>query len=506
MLFPTFTFAAFFAVVLPLSWAVRSRPSVWKVVVLSASWVFYGYWDWRFLALLGAMTVVNEVAAVAVHRSSGGRRAQVTAMAVAFDLGVLALFKYYGFFVASLDDAFGWRGPALDIVLPVGVSFFTFQAISYVVDVARNDAAPVPLLDFAVYLSFFPQLVAGPIVRATEFLPELRSERVPDRIEAGRAVQLIGRGLVKKVVVADFLGRAIVQDAFGTPGEYSPLDVLFGIYGYAIQIYADFSGYTDMAIGIALLLGFRFPENFDRPYAAVSVQDFWRRWHMTLSRWLRDYLYVPLGGNRGGRAVTYRNLLVTMALGGLWHGAAWAFVVWGVYQGVGLAVERWMGEWRGEPDVEFDPADVRIRELAKLHGGVDVEAWREDPTSPVPFSALAVRRRWLGRVISFHFVCAGWVVFHAGTVPGGGLDSALAVFGSLASGWGSGPELVNPLVVLVVVGTLAAQFVPPLLARQMSAMFSTLPPAVVAVGFALWIMLVVALGPVGVGEFIYFQF
>ena len=159
-----------------------------------------------------------------------------------------------------------------------------------------------------------------------------------------------------------------------------------------IQIYADFSGYTDMAIGLALLLGFRFPQNFDRPYAAVSVQDFWRRWHMTLSRWLRDYLYVPLGGNRSGRAATYRNLVITMGLGGLWHGAAWVFVVWGLYQGLGLAIERALSEARGEPDVEFDATDVRIRELARLHSGAEVDAWREDPTSPVPFSPLAVRR------------------------------------------------------------------------------------------------------------------
>jgi len=506
VLFPTFTFAAFFAVVLPLSWAVRRRPQAWKVVVLAASYVFYGYWDWRFLALLAAMTLVNEVAAVAIHRSAGPGRKQAVVAAVSFDLGVLALFKYYGFFVASLEDAFGWEGPALDIVLPVGVSFFTFQAMSYVIDVYRSDTTPAPLLDVAVYLSFFPQLVAGPIVRATEFLPELRSQRVPDSVEAGRAVLLIGRGLFKKVVVADFLGRAIVQDAFGTPGEYGALDVLFGIYGYAIQIYADFSGYTDMAIGIALLLGFRFPQNFDRPYAAVSVQDFWRRWHMTLSRWLRDYLYVPLGGNRRGRAATYRNLLITMGLGGLWHGAAWTFVVWGLYQGVGLAVERWLSELRGEPDEAFEAADVRIRELARLHSGADVDAWREDPTSPVPFSPLAVRRLWLGRLVTFHFVCAGWVVFHAGTVPGGGLGSAFDVFRALASGWTAAPELVNPLVVMVVVVTIAAQFVPPLLARQLSAMFSTVRPTVIAVGFALWIMLVTALGPEGVSQFIYFQF
>jgi len=507
VLFPTFTFAAFFAVVLPVSWAIRSRPTAWKVFILSTSYLFYGYWDWRFMGLLGAMTLFNEVAAVAVHRSTDPIfRRRLVATSVALNLFVLGLFKYYGFFIDSLDRSFGLSGPALNIVLPVGISFFTFQALSYVVDVYRHESTPAPLLDFAVYLSFFPQLVAGPIVRATEFLPELRSSRRPTDIEAGRAVLLIGRGLFKKVVIADFLGRAVVKDAFGTPGEYGALDVLTGIYGYAIQIYADFSGYTDMAIGLALLLGFRFPQNFDRPYAAVSVQDFWRRWHITLSRWLRDYLYVPLGGSRSGRLGTYRNLLITMGLGGLWHGAAGTFIFWGLYQGAGLGVERWMSEVRGEPDLSFDAADVRIRELARLHSGAEVDAWREDPTSPVPFSPLAVRRLWLGRIITFHFVCVGWVLFYAGTVPGGGVGTAVDVFVALGHGWSIAPVLLNPLVALVIVGAIAAQYVPPMLARQWAAMFSTLQPSLVAVGFAFWIMLVVALGPEGVSDFIYFQF
>ena len=504
MLFPTFTFAAFFAVVLPVSWVLRPHVREWKLFVLTASYVFYGYWDWRFMGLLAGMTLVNEIAGVAIHRAvaTGQRRALVT-MAVAFDLGVLGFFKYYDFFTQSLEDSFGISSPALDIVLPVGVSFFTFQAISYVVDIYRRDAVPAPLLDFAVYLSFFPQLVAGPIVRATEFLPELRSQRVPDQVEAGRAVVLIGRGLFKKVVIADFLGRTIVEDALGTPGEYSGLDVVFGIYGYAVQIYADFSGYTDMAIGIALLLGFRFPQNFDRPYAAVSVQDFWRRWHMTLSRWLRDYLYFPVGGNRKGRFNTYRNLLITMALGGLWHGAAWTFVVWGIYQGLGLAGERLFADLRGEADKPLDAADVHIRELARLHSGLSVDAWREDPTSPVPYTPLDVRRLWLGRLVTFHFVCVGWVIFHAGTS-----DRSMGhVVGVLAGVFQAGtPVLLDPLIVLVIVASIAVQYIPPLLARQWSAMFSTVPPAAVAVGFAVWIMVVVALGPEGVSEFIYFQF
>ena len=502
MLFPTFTFAAFFAVVLPVSWALRRRVTAWKLFVLAASYWFYAAWDARFVLLLVAMTVGNEIAAVVIHRARAEtvRRAALTG-AVVGDLAVLGFFKYYDFFTDSLQRNIGLESPALDIVLPIGISFFTFQAISYVVDIHRRLAAPAPLLDFAVYLSFFPQLVAGPIVRATEFLPDLRSKRVPDRVEAGRAVQLIGRGLFKKVVISDFLARSIVADSFGTPGEYSALDVLFGIYGYAVQIYADFSGYTDMAIGIALLLGFRFPQNFDRPYAAVSVQDFWRRWHMTLSRWLRDYLYFPLGGNRKGRLVTYRNLIITMALGGLWHGAAWTFILWGLYHGAGLAGERLISDLRGESDRPLEAADVRIKEIAQLHSGMTVDAWREDPTSPAPFTPLQVRQLWLGRLVTFHFVCVGWVLFNSDS-----LGRAGDMLSRLVTGWTAAPELVDPLIVLVIVGSIAAQYIPPLFARQWSAAFAGLPPTAIAVGFAFWIMFVVALGPEGVSEFIYFQF
>ena len=468
MLFPTFTFAAFFAVVLPVGWALRRRPTPWRLFMLAASYWFYAAWDARFVLLLAVMTVGNKVAAVACARAS--RRAVkrlAVAAGVALDLGVLSFFKYYDFFTDSLERNLGLSSPALDIVLPVGISFFTFQAISYVVDVHRGRTPPVGLLDFAVYLSFFPQLVAGPIVRATEFMPELAAARRPDRAETGRAVQLIGRGLFKKVVISDFLARAIVDDAFGAPSEYGALDVLFGIYGYAVQIYADFSGYTDMAIGIALLLGFRFPQNFDRPYAATSVQDFWRRWHMTLSRWLRDYLYIPLGGSRRGKLATYRNLLATMALGGLWHGAAGVFVMWGLYHGAGLAVERLVD-------------DGRVR-----------RGWR------VP----SVRSGGLSWLLTFHFVCGGWVLFNSDT-----LDRAWELLGRLLNGWGTGPELVNPLVLAAIVGSILAQQVSAERARKWSAATASAPLAATAVGFAAWIMVVVALGPEGVSDFIYFQF
>ncbi|WP_419927068.1 MBOAT family O-acyltransferase [Candidatus Poriferisocius sp.] len=478
MLFPTFTFAVFFAVVLPVAWALRRWPVPWKLFLLGASYWFYAAWDARFVLLLVGMTLGNAIAA-AINVRAGREWVRKAAVAggVTLSLGVLAFFKYYDFFTDSLDRNLGISSPALDIVLPVGVSFFTFQAISYIVDLHRGRTEEATLLDFAVYLSFFPQLVAGPIVRATEFLPQLRSHTRPDRAEVVHAVKLIGRGMFKKVVIADFLARAVVNDAFDAPGEHGALDMLTGIYGYAVQIYADFSGYTDMAIGVALLMGFRFPQNFNLPYTADSIQDFWRRWHMTLSRWLRDYLYIPLGGNRKGRLATYRNLLLTMALGGLWHGAAGAFVLWGVYHGVGLAVER----WRTEAGQTRKPRQLAFLGRRWLPSGT-VRLW--------------IRRFWV-----FHFVCLGWVLFNSET-----LDRTGDVLARLFSGWDTGPELLNPLVALAIVAALVAQFFPRAWAEKGSEALAKVPMGVTAVGFSVWIMVVVALGPEGVADYIYFQF
>ena len=305
MLFPTIEFAIFFVVVLTASWFLMPSRLRWKLFMLGASYVFYGWWNVRYLLLLGGVTLLNHFGATAISRLQSLRsRRAVLWCVVGGDLAVLAYFKYYGFFVSSLANALRSLGfdpslPFLQIVLPVGVSFFTFQAISYVVDVHRGDTDAVPLLDAAVYLSFFPQLVAGPIVRASELTPQLRERQDPRHVDAGRAFWLIAAGMFKKVVIANMLATELVDRVFANPDRFNAAEVMLAVYGYAVQIYADFSGYTDIAIGIALLLGFTFPDNFDRPYAAVTLQDFWRRWHMTLSRWLRDYLYIPLGGSRG---------------------------------------------------------------------------------------------------------------------------------------------------------------------------------------------------------------
>ena len=352
MLFPTMTFALFFVVVLGVSWRLNDRPLQWRLFVLASSYVFYGWWDPVFCLLLAGSTVGNHLFVHAIHRSRSDRGARTwMALGVAANVILLGFFKYYGFFVDSLLAAlepFGMAPTAIlvKVVLPIGISFFTFCAISYLVDVYRQEQEPIPLLDFAVYLSFFPHLVAGPIVRVSEFAPQLRRLRNPDAIDTTRAARLICRGLFKKVVIANYLGTAIVDPVFLAPGQSTNWELAVGAVAYAVQIYADFSGYTDIAIGIALMMGIKFPDNFDQPYSATSIQEFWRRWHMTLSRWLRDYVYIPLGGNRGGERAEMRNLVATMAIGGLWHGANWTFVIWGFYHGFGLAAERW---WKERP-------------------------------------------------------------------------------------------------------------------------------------------------------------
>jgi D-alanyl-lipoteichoic acid acyltransferase DltB (MBOAT superfamily) len=334
------------------------------------------------------------------------------------------------------------------------------MAISYVVDTYRGELVPASLARFAVFQAFFPHLVAGPIVRASELLPQLEEQRDPRRVDVSRAFFLIVSGLFLKVVIANHLATNIVDDVFAAPNRHSSLEVLVGVYGYAVQIFADFCGYTNIAIGIALLLGFEFPQNFASPYTAVSLQDFWRRWHMTLSRWLRDYLYIPLGGNRKGRLLTYRNLMLTMLLGGLWHGAAWTFVIWGGIHGLGLSIERATG-------------------------------WR--PTSPAA--------RWFGRILTFHVVCFGWIFFRADSFGRAG-----DVLARLFTAWGHSSPLVTTSVVLAILVGILGQYIRPAAIGAALRGFQRLPVPAQATGFAVALAAINTLGPVGVAPFIYFRF
>jgi alginate O-acetyltransferase complex protein AlgI len=393
MLFPTLSFAAFFAIVLPVSWLLMPKRVRWRLFMVAASWFFYGAADWRFVPLLAGSTVVNHYFARRIDRATGQARKTWTIVAVTTNLVVLAWFKYIGFLSLTSQSSLRYLGihahlPLPEVLLPIGISFFTFQALSYVIDTSRRKIKPVSLLEFAVYLSFFPHLVAGPIVRASEFLPQIKERIDPRHVDVGKAFWLISLGLFKKVVIASYLATHAADPLFGFPRQHAGVEALFGVYAYAIQIYADFSGYTDIAIGLALLLGIRFPQNFNAPYSAASLQDFWRRWHMTLSRWLRDYLYIPLGGSRRGRTRTYVNIMITMLLGGLWHGAAWTFVAWGALHGGGLIVERLRSE-RRQPPVGPAPVD----EPPDLGKGATPEATSAPTATPDPVPVAPTGRR-----------------------------------------------------------------------------------------------------------------
>jgi alginate O-acetyltransferase complex protein AlgI len=475
MLFPTAQFAIFFLVVFTVSWLLMHRPTAWKVFMLAASYLFYVGWGWRYAALLAASTLVNYAFGRLLARPATGARARkwLLALAVAVNLGGLAWFKLYGFFLTTLADVLQALGvqadlPFLEILVPVGISFFTFRAISYVVDIYRRKLKPAGLLDLAVYMAFFPYLAAGPIVRANELLPQLRTPRSPRRVDASRAFYLILAGLAKKIIIADFLARSLVDGVFATPGQFSSLEVLFGIYGYAVQIYCDFSAYTDIAIGIALLLGFQFPDNFNAPYTARGLRDFWRRWHMTLSRFLRDYLYIPLGGNQGSNLSTYRNIMLTMLLGGLWHGAAWTFVCWGGLHGLGLVGEHMLAARRK----------------------------RKGLPEPTP-------GRWrvaLQRVGVFHFVCVAWVLFRADS-----LGTFWRIMVRLFTAWGPAPAVTWWVVFAVVLG-IGLQYVPRGVIGRVEGGFSRLGPLLQGALVGMAIFAIDALGPQGVARFIYFQF
>ena len=465
VLFPTVEFAIFFPIVLAISWALMSRQPLWKPFIVVASYVFYAAADPRFCLLLGAITLASQLAAVAIHRTEDERlRKWFCAGGVVFDLGILAVFKYYGFFVTDVSDVLDTVGlgmplPLATIALPVGASFFSFQAVTYVVDVKRRQTEPASLLDAAIYLSFFPHLVAGPIVRASEFLPQLKEPRNPNRVAVSAGLTLVALGLIKKVLIADYLAREVVDPVFAVPQAYSAPDAILAAYGYAAQIFCDFSGYTDMAIGLALLLGFVFPQNFNSPYRATGFRDFWRRWHMTLSRFLRDYLYIPLGGNRKGKVRTYVNLMATMTLGGLWHGAAWNFVAWGAYQGTGLSAEH----------------AIKGR-LGRIFPG------------------------WLRWFVTFNLIVLGWILFRSQDL------SQFADF--ISAMFTAGPAtLYSVPVVGAIVLVVGLQLLPERPMEGLELRLGRLQPLLLGALLAIVVLIVGATVPSqGVPPFIYFRF
>ncbi len=344
MLFNSLPFLGFIAVVfLIYPWLNHRRQNIFLLV---ASYFFYGYWDWRFTFLLLGNTIVNFWVGDRIYASTSLKQKKLyLSISIAVNLGILGFFKYFNFFINSADNLLQALGlnphiSVLHIILPVGISFYTFQAMSYVIDIYRGTLKPTEsFVDFALFKAFFPQLVAGPIERARNLLPQISKPRQIMLQNILTGLNLVLLGYFKKVAIADTLAP-IVENIFASPGTMSGGQLWTGVYAFTFQIYGDFSGYTDIARGIARILGFELILNFNAPYLSRNIAEFWRRWHISLSSWLRDYLYISMGGNRRGKARTYANLMITMFLGGLWHGAAWTFVIWGLLHGIYLACHR----------------------------------------------------------------------------------------------------------------------------------------------------------------------
>ncbi len=375
-----FLFIGFLLIYIPLS--STHRPKLIFTTLFSL--YFYYKSSGIFFLLLISTTCIDFTLAKLIYEShTPWKRSTLLTISIISNLGLLGYFKYTNFIHEIFSQLAGLPYQPFDIFLPVGVSFFTFQSLSYTIDVYRKQLKPSDhVLDYAFFVSFFPQLVAGPIVRAADFLPQLARPTIITQKMFGRGVYLILTGLFKKAVISNYISANFVDRIFDSPTLFTGIENLFGIYGYALQIYCDFSGYSDMAIGLALLLGFHFNENFNAPYKSKNITEFWRRWHISLSTWLRDYLYISLGGNRIGKFRTYVNLIITMLLGGLWHGASFRFILWGGLHGVMLALHKFFME------SEF-ASRIKDNSYYKF-------------ISP-----------WAGRILTFHFVCFCWIFFRA---------------------------------------------------------------------------------------------
>jgi D-alanyl-lipoteichoic acid acyltransferase DltB (MBOAT superfamily) len=402
MIFTTPTFWYFFAFVMVVYQFIYKNLNLRNLFLMVVSMFFYYKGGGLFILMLIFSTILDYQFGKIVYAATTDKaKKQIIAISVFVNLAILAYFKYtffladsinfifntdlkgYDFMAALTNNIFGTRFDITTIILPVGISFYTFQSMSYVIDIYRGELKPVQnIWDYAFFVSFFPQLVAGPIVRATDFAPQMYEPYRLSHAEYGRALFLIVNGLVKKILISDYISLNFVDRVFSEPLKYSGFENLLAVYGYALQIYCDFSGYTDVAIGVALLLGFRLTLNFNSPYKAQNITDFWRRWHISLSTWLKDYLYIALGGNRHGRFRTYLNLFLTMLLGGLWHGASVRFIIWGALHGSALAVHKMFMEF----------------------------IIKENPKTAKPSS---IGEKIFYGFITFHFVCFCWIFFRA---------------------------------------------------------------------------------------------
>ncbi len=457
-----FWFLAVLSVYLLIYKKERAR-SLFLTIV--STYFYYKSSGIYFLLLVASVFIDYHLARWIDHSKNERERKGYLILSLVANLGMLAYFKYTNYFGELWAAVSGEHFEPFDIFLPVGISFFTFQSLSYTIDVYRRELKSLDSIwDYAFFVTFFPQMVAGPIVRAIDFIPQIKRTPFVSRADFGRGVYLILVGLFKKAIIADYISINFVDRIFDSPEKYSGIECLFGAYAYALQIYCDFSGYSDIAIGIGLLMGFHFPINFDSPYQSASVTEFWRRWHISLSTWLRDYLYIPLGGNRKGRILTYRNLFLTMLLGGLWHGAANRFLIWGALHGLALGVEK---------------------------------LWKETFSIKFP--------RFLGIFLTFHFVCFCWLFFRAADLATVGkiltqISTAFhpQFFGELLFGY--------PIVFsLMLVGFMAHSFSKKTEVWAEKTV-AQLPLAIKAAALAAMIFLVMQFKSSDVQPFIYFQF
>lgn len=473
MIFNSGLFLWLFAGFLAVYALLQRRTTARLLFVTAFSYYFYYKSSGTYFLLLAFVTVSDFFIGRAIPRAASRRRQKLlVTLSIVVDLALLGYFKYTNFFASVVAGLTGGDFSPWNIFLPVGISFFTFQSLSYTIDIYRRDIRPLDnLLDYAFYVSFFPQLVAGPIVRARDFIPQIRRPLLVTNEMFGRGLFLIVGGLFKKAVISDYISINFVDRVFNDPTLYSGLENLLAVYGYAIQIYCDFSGYSDMAIGLALLLGFRFNINFDSPYKSCSITEFWRRWHISLSSWLRDYIYISLGGNRKGKVRRYANLMATMLLGGLWHGAAWNFVLWGALHGAALCVHKgWM-------------------RLTGQGPGTRLPGWR----------------RVAGAVVTFHFVCLCWVLFRSDdmTVATGVLSQIFTQFHASLL-----PQVVEGYrtsLLLMLLG-FSFHFLPDRLCSRVSDGVVRLPWAAKLALLVVAAYIVVQVRSSDVQPFIYFQF
>jgi D-alanyl-lipoteichoic acid acyltransferase DltB (MBOAT superfamily) len=471
MLFPTIEFAIFFSIVFPVTWAVNRRNTLKKHFLLLASYFFYGFWSTNYLLILLLSPIFNFYLGKALgYLKQRNHRLVLLWFGIAINLAILIYFKYYNFLLSSLMNwllsaGIQMNAEFIEVAVPVAISFLTFHVLAYIIDIYHRRIDPArSLLDIMLYVSFFPHLIAGPIIRPKSFLDQTARISDPAEVNAGPSIFLILAGLFKKILIANYIATDFVDPIFHAPQDRSSLDLLLGMYGYALQIYCDFSGYTDIAIGLANLLGYRFPENFNQPYRALTFQDFWRRWHITLSSWLRDYLYIPMGGNRHGVFRTYMNILVTMGLGGLWHGAKSTFLLWGLMHGAALVGERMLG--------------ITGHESQKRGRLSKTVSW----------------------VVTFHMICLSWVFFRAPS-----FDIAADYIVALVSNY-SIETTISPLVAIMLVLGALTQALPKRPFERLQVQYDSAPvPIKIAIASGVMFVICVA-APPGVPPFIYFQF